>query len=184
MEGVQAQSLVRELRSYARGQLSPCIWLEKPKVPQKNKTRDLWGSVSLAGDTGQPSWRNIKGKIFPELKERFSNRSRTVKTAVQQSQNHETEAAAAAVITCGRKQGIDALPFSLPSVHQSFPGPPVGWTQMDTRWHGSIGTCNTQLCTTPCNRTEQGSQGTNMRETGYDGLAQGGYFMEIKTKKK
>ena len=78
-----------------------------------------------------------------------------METAVQQSQNHEIEAAAAAVITCGRKQGIDALPFSLPSVHQSFLGPPVGRAQMDTSWHRSIGTCNPQM-SAPCSRTEQG----------------------------
>lgn len=36
-----------------------------------------------------------------------------------------------------------------------FPGPPIGWTQMDTSWHGSLRICSLQM-SAPCSRTEQG----------------------------
>ena len=167
MEWVQGQSLVRELRSHTPGTTKPMHHNQRsPSATKnnKNKTRNLQGSVSLAGDTGQPSWRNTKGKIFPELKDQIhpteagpwrqlSSRARTMKLRQQQLQLLPAEE--------NRGQMLCPSPYLL------FINPSQGlllaeprWTPVDT---GALEHA-THKCQPSAAELSKESQGTNMRE--------------------
>lgn len=134
------------------------------------------GQCLSCRDMGQPGWRNIKGKILPELMNLiFQQKQDWWRQLSSRSQNHETEQQTAAVITC--KENRDRCSALLPTFLCSsmLPGP-QGLNPDGHQVTRSIGTCNTWLQPASATELRQGSQGMYMRGNRLWWLAQGGYF--------